>query len=120
MSVIAALPNEIAAEVAEAHRALVEESRARIAVRTSAATEDAEDASFAGLQVTFWVKEVSDTLRLLKYCRASLYSIPSISYRRKHGMEENGVALATFMPLSPRSKVSRENGSWSSAGHPSA
>jgi len=94
----AALPEDIAAEVGEAHRALVGESRIPIAVRSSATTEDAEDASFAGLQDTYlWVKGVPDTLRLLKSCWASLYSVPSISYRRKHGMEETGVAMAVVM-----------------------
>lgn len=92
------LPDDIAAEVREAHKALVDESRAPIAVRSSATTEDAEDASFAGLQDTYlWVKGVPDTLRFLISCWASLYSVPSISYRRKHGMEEGGVAMAVVM-----------------------
>ncbi len=94
----AALPADVETAVTAAHMSLVEESRAPVAVRSSATTEDAEDASFAGLQDTYlWVKGTSDTLRYLKSCWASLYSIPSLSYRRKHGMREEGVAMGVVV-----------------------
>lgn len=94
----AALPEDIAIVVGEAHSALMAGSQMPIAVRSSATTEDSEDASFAGLQDTYlWVKGLPDALRCLKNCWASLYSVPSISYRRKHGMDEDGVAMAVVM-----------------------
>ena len=69
-----------------------------MAVRSSATTEDAEDASFAGLQDTYlWVKDAQATLRYVRSCWASLYSVPSIAYRRKHGLPESGVAMAVVV-----------------------
>jgi len=67
-------------------------------VWSSATAEDSEDASFAGLQDTYlWVKGPEATLKHVRSCWASLYSVPSISYRRKHGMPENGVAIAVVV-----------------------
>jgi pyruvate,water dikinase len=74
------------------------EGRFPLAVRSSATTEDAEDASFAGLQDTYlWVLGADEVLRQLRACWASLYSVPSIVYRRKKGLPEAGVSMAVVV-----------------------
>jgi pyruvate,water dikinase len=93
------LPNDLQEELVAAHSELCSEVLdAPVAVRSSATTEDAEDASFAGLQDTYlWVIGAESMLRYVRSCWASLYSIPSISYRRKHGMPEDSVAMAVVV-----------------------
>lgn len=69
-----------------------------VAVRSSATTEDAEDASFAGLQDTFlWVLTPEDMAHKVRECWGSLYSVESMTYRRKHGLPEAGVAMAVVV-----------------------
>ena len=92
------LPASVEAEVLSAHAALCAGSPIAVAVRSSATTEDATDASFAGLQDTYlWVKESVEVLRKLRSCWASLYSVESISYRRKRGFPEESVAMAVVI-----------------------
>ncbi len=93
------LPQELQSEIIEAHAELCgERLDSPLAVRSSATTEDAEDASFAGLQDTcLWVKGAQATLKYVRSCWASLYSVPSIAYRRKHKMREDGVAMAVVV-----------------------
>jgi pyruvate, water dikinase len=94
----APLPDDISAEILGAHSDLCGESLSPLAVRSSATTEDAEDASFAGLQDTFlWVMGEEATLKYVRSCWASLYSVPSITYRRKHAMPEEGVSMAVVV-----------------------
>jgi pyruvate,water dikinase len=67
-------------------------------VRSSATTEDAVDASFAGLQDTYlWVTNLGEVLHKVRSCWASLYSVESVSYRRKRGLPEDGVAMAVVV-----------------------
>ena len=69
-----------------------------VAVRSSATTEDAEDASFAGLQDTYlWVIGQDDVVAKTRSCWASLYSVESVCYRRKHGLPEAGVAMGVVI-----------------------
>jgi pyruvate,water dikinase len=69
-----------------------------VAVRSSATTEDAEDASFAGLQDTFlWVLTGPDMVLKVRECWGSLYSVESMTYRRKQGLPEEGVAMAVVV-----------------------
>jgi pyruvate,water dikinase len=95
----AALPEDLRAELRAAHAALCgADARAPLAVRSSATTEDAEDASFAGLQDTYlWVLGVDEIERQLRACWASLYSVPSISYRRRMALPEAGVSMAVVV-----------------------
>jgi pyruvate, water dikinase len=95
----APLPPDVLDEIASAHAALCrDDARTPVAVRSSATTEDAADASFAGLQDTYlWVLGVEETLRKVRSCWASLYSAESISYRRKHRFPEEGVAMAVVV-----------------------
>jgi pyruvate,water dikinase len=95
----APLPEELNAELVAAHRELCGAGLdSPVAVRSSATTEDAEGASFAGLQDTYlWVKDAPATLRHVRSCWGSLYSVPSIAYRRKNGLPESGVAMAVVV-----------------------
>ena len=93
------LPADVQAEIATAHSALVgAQGRSPVAVRSSATTEDAADASFAGLQDTYlWVTSLEDTLDRVRSCWASLYSVESVTYRRKRAFPEEGVAMAVVV-----------------------
>ena len=93
------LPADVADAIAEA----VEElgngaARSGVAVRSSATTEDASDASFAGLQDTYlWVKSVQQVQDRIRNCWGSLYSVESMSYRRKRDFKEKNVAMAVVV-----------------------
>ncbi|MBT2186162.1 PEP/pyruvate-binding domain-containing protein [Sphingobium nicotianae] len=93
------LPQQVERAILDAHLALTGADMAvPVAVRSSATTEDAEDASFAGLQDTFlWVLDAQDTVARVRECWGSLYSVESITYRRKHGLPEDGVAMAVVV-----------------------
>jgi pyruvate,water dikinase len=93
------LPEQLQAEIFAAHAALCSEAPNRpLAVRSSATTEDAEDASFAGLQDTYlWVTSAEATMHSVRSCWASIYSVPSIAYRRKRGIPEAKVAMAVVV-----------------------
>jgi pyruvate,water dikinase len=89
------LPLAVEQAILDAHARL---GAATVAVRSSATTEDAEDASFAGLQDTFlWVLDAADTVHRVRECWGSLYSVESMIYRRKHGLPEEGVAMAVVV-----------------------
>jgi pyruvate,water dikinase len=95
----APLPDDLNSEILAAHAELCgPDCNWPLAVRSSATTEDAADASFAGLQDTYlWTMGPQATLKYVRSCWASLYSVPSIAYRRKHGLPENGVAMAVVI-----------------------
>lgn len=95
----AELPEAVTTELRAAHTALCGRAGGTsVAVRSSATTEDASDASFAGLQDTFlWVEDAARTLQRVRACWASLYSVESISYRRQRGIAEREVAMAVVV-----------------------
>src|SRR5215831_12528465 len=95
----AVLPEDLCAEINAAHAELCGENlHSPLAVRSSATTEDAEDASFAGLQDTYlWVTNPSDTLKSVLSCWASLYSVASLAYRLKSKVPEDGVSIAVVV-----------------------
>jgi pyruvate,water dikinase len=95
----AALPQDVLDDISAAYSELCGPgAHTPVAVRSSATTEDATDASFAGLQDTYlWVTSLSDTLQRVRSCWASLYSMESVSYRRKRGMPEEGVSMAVVV-----------------------
>jgi pyruvate,water dikinase len=96
----AELPADVLEELSAAHGALCggDGGASPVAVRSSATTEDAADASFAGLQDTYlWVTSLEQTLRKVRSCWASLYSVESVTYRRKRGLPEEGVAMAVVV-----------------------
>lgn len=93
------LPDDLSSEILSAYSGLCgPSSNPPLAVRSSATTEDATDASFAGLQDTYlWVIGSQATVRSIRSCWASLYSTPSISYRRKRKLPESTVAMAVVV-----------------------
>jgi pyruvate,water dikinase len=93
------LPAELSDAISTAHVELYGMDRQQpVAVRSSATTEDAVDASFAGLQDTFlWVTDLDQTLHKVRSCWASLYSVESVAYRRRRGLPEEGVAMAVVV-----------------------
>lgn len=93
------LHDEVEEAILAAHARLCGDNPAlTVAVRSSATTEDAEDASFAGLQDTFlWVPDAAQTLHRVRECWGSLYSVESITYRRRHKLPEAGVAMAVVV-----------------------
>ena len=97
----AELPQDLKTEILAAHAALGSAGKTPIvAVRSSATTEDASDASFAGLQDTYlWVMDPADMLHKIRSCWASLYSVESVSYRLRHAFPENEVAMAVVVQV---------------------
>lgn len=97
----APLPADILEELCAAHEQLARAHAAQpVAVRSSATTEDSADASFAGLQDTYlWVTDAAQMLERVRSCWASLYSVPSISYRLRHGFPEERVAMAVVVQI---------------------
>ena len=91
------MPAEVEQAIRAAHAELSPNGEP-VAVRSSATTEDAEDASFAGLQDTFlWVLGADQMVAKVRECWGSLYSVESMTYRRKHGLPEDGVAMAVVI-----------------------
>jgi pyruvate, water dikinase len=95
----APLPTDVCADIVAAHAELCgSDLHSPLAVRSSATAEDSEEASFAGLQDTYlWVKSADAVLEYVRSCWASLYSVPSISYRRKDAVSERGIAIAVVL-----------------------
>ncbi|MGH9685617.1 MAG: PEP/pyruvate-binding domain-containing protein [Candidatus Acidiferrales bacterium] len=95
----ASLPDDVNSQILDALTDLCgKDNNPPLAVRSSATTEDAVDASFAGLQDTYlWVVGAQAVLDCIRSCWASLYSFPSIAYRRKQGIPESGVAMAVVV-----------------------
>jgi pyruvate,water dikinase len=93
------LPADVADAIAKALGELGKgAAQSGVAVRSSATTEDASDASFAGLQDTYlWVKSVRQVQERIRSCWGSLYSVESMSYRRKRDFKEKNVAMAVVV-----------------------
>jgi pyruvate,water dikinase len=91
------MPAEVEQAIRAAHAELSPDGEP-VAVRSSATTEDAEDASFAGLQDTFlWVLGADQMVARVRECWGSLYSVESMTYRLKHAIPEDGVAMAVVV-----------------------
>ncbi|MFW3168920.1 PEP/pyruvate-binding domain-containing protein [Geodermatophilus sp. CPCC 206100] len=97
----APLPAEVAEAVTAAYARLADECGQRdlpVAVRSSATSEDSAEASFAGLQDTYlWVRGADSVLSHVRRCWASLYSVESVTYRRRRGIPETDLAMAVVV-----------------------
>lgn len=95
----APLPAEIHSAIRDAYQQLCPEgTETAVAVRSSATSEDGDDASFAGLQDTYlWVRGLDDVLKSVRSCWASLYSVESVSYRLRLKMPEDHVAMGVVV-----------------------
>lgn len=79
----APIPSAVADEIVAGYSSLGD-SLTAVAVRSSAVAEDANAASFAGMQETvLWVRGPVDLMRAVRRVWASAYSAPAIAYRRK-------------------------------------
>lgn len=100
------LPEALRAAILAAHGELAGDGAA-VAIRSSATSEDADDASFAGLQDTFlYVMDGASALDRIRDCWASLYSVNSVTYRRRRGLPEADVAMAVVVQKMVDSEVS--------------
>jgi pyruvate,water dikinase len=83
----ASVPDEIRESIASAYRTLG--SDVRVAVRSSATSEDTGATSFAGMHETFTnVCGIEELLGKIRECWASAYGQRVISYRASQGMSE--------------------------------
>lgn len=91
----APMPPQVERAIADAHARL---SDTHVAVRSSATSEDSEEASFAGLQDTYlWLQGRDAVLHHVRACWASLYSLESVTYRRRLKMREDGLAMGVVV-----------------------
>jgi pyruvate,water dikinase len=91
----AALPDEVAAAIADGARELGAEA---VAVRSSATAEDLADLSFAGQQDT--VLDVHGRPQLedaVRRCWTSLWNARAIGYRARNRVSSEGIALAVVV-----------------------
>lgn len=91
----APLPAAIADPLLAAYRAL---GAGAVAVRSSGTAEDLAAASFAGQHDTFLnIVGPEALLAAVRACWASLWSPRAVEYRRQHGWDERGLALAVVV-----------------------
>ncbi|MFZ3058638.1 MAG: PEP/pyruvate-binding domain-containing protein [Candidatus Methanoperedens sp.] len=74
-----------------------------VAVRSSATAEDSATASFAGVHESFLnIRGLSNIVKAIKDCYASLWTPRAVAYRRKMGFDDDKVAAAVvIMELIP-------------------
>lgn len=88
----AAMPKEIAREIAQAYGKL---GSGAVAVRSSATAEDLPEASFAGQQRTFLnVVGEKEVIAAVQGCWASLFEPRAIFYRAHQGFDHFSVGIA--------------------------
>ena len=97
----APLPSGVADAITASYATLAavpDAALADVAVRSSATMEDSAAASFAGLQDTYLGVAGSEAvLEHVRRCWASLYNEESVSYRRRLGLTERGLAMAVVV-----------------------
>ena len=80
--------------IVDAYKALVAESGALVAVRSSATAEDSKDASFAGQLETFLSLDGEDeVVDAVRKCWASLFSERVTEYRKLAGLSEGHASI---------------------------
>lgn len=103
----AALPAEVHDAITAGYTTLDPAGDPPVAVRSSATSEDSDDASFAGLQDTYlWVSGADAVLTHVRRCWASLYSVESVSYRRRLDLPEERLAMAVVVQRMVDARVS--------------
>lgn len=104
----APLPDDVRAAIVAGYRRLGDDGAdAPVAVRSSATSEDSAEASFAGLQDTYlWVSGADAVVEHVRRCWASLYAVESVTYRRRLGLPEDGLAMAVVLQEMVDAKVS--------------
>lgn len=100
------LPASLLQTITEACEALGD-AQTPVAVRSSATSEDSEDASFAGLQDTYlWVKGTADIIKWVRSCWASLYSPESVAYRLRLKLPEEQLGMGVVVQTMVNSRCS--------------
>ncbi|GAA2981386.1 PEP/pyruvate-binding domain-containing protein [Actinokineospora diospyrosa] len=90
-----AMPPSVATAVEQAYAAL---GGGAVAVRSSATAEDLADLSFAGQHDSFLgVVGTAAVLDAVRRCWASLWTDRAVAYRARHGVSEDGLALAVVV-----------------------
>jgi pyruvate, water dikinase len=92
-------PDEMRQEIAIAYESYVKQNDVTFsAVRSSATTEDLEDASFAGLQDTYLnVRGTDAVLRDIRRCWGSLFTPRVLVYRARKGFDRATLRLAVLI-----------------------
>ncbi len=102
-------PLELRESIAKAYSRLCEhfqEGDVDVAVRSSATSEDLEDASFAGQQDTYLnVRGIEEVFHHVKKCFASLFTHRAIKYRQSIGYDHFKAKLAVVVQKMVRSDL---------------
>jgi pyruvate,water dikinase len=94
----AELPEDLREQIAGAYDELVSLAGVASAVRSSAISEDAAGASFAGLYESYLnVLGIQDVLESVRDCYASLWSERAVRYRALKGVGVTGDAMAVVV-----------------------
>jgi len=100
----AAMPKEIAQEIAQAYEKM---GSGLVAVRSSATAEDLPEASFAGQQRTFLnVEGEKEVIAAVQGCWASLFEPRAIFYRAQQGFDLFAVGIAVPVQRMVQSEAS--------------
>src|SRR5207247_1232676 len=106
----APMPPDIASEVRSAYRDLERKTsnpQVKVAVRSSATSEDLPDASFAGQQDTYLNVKGEDALvHYVQKCWSSLYTPRAIFYREEKGFPHEKVLISVGVQKMVESEVS--------------
>src|SRR5947208_245995 len=106
----APMPADIANEVRSAYRDLERKTsnpQVKVAVRSSATSEDLPDASFAGQQDTYLNVKGEDALvHYVQKCWSSLYTPRAIFYREEKGFPHEKVLISVGVQKMVESEVS--------------
>src|SRR5213594_3801704 len=106
----APMPSDIASEVRSAYRDLEKKTgntQVKVAVRSSATSEDLPDASFAGQQDTFLnVKGEDQLVHYVQKCWSSLYTPRAIFYREEKGFPHEKVLISVGVQKMVNSRCS--------------
>ena len=98
-------PQELIDHLNDAYKVIGDDTP--VAVRSSATSEDSEEASFAGLQDTYlWQKGAEQVLDSVRKCWASLYNPESVAYRLRLGLPEDQLAMAVVVQIMVNSRCS--------------
>lgn len=96
------LPSEVIDEIKTCYRTL---PFARVAVRSSATSEDLPNESFAGQMETFLnIKGDSELLEHVKRCYASLWTSRAIAYRSRNNIPHDKVKMAVVVQTMVKAK----------------
>ncbi len=104
------MPDKIERAIFSAYKELIKKvgvQKVRVAVRSSATTEDMEDASFAGQHESYLnVSRIDEIINKVKKCWASFFTPRAISYRLKHELDYQEISMGVAIQKMVDSKVS--------------